>query len=372
MTAIVAATERIGVIGDGVDDLQRALQPGPAVRLARPPQQRPGRLEHRHHGVGLPRRTTSVSTPTRSHARPLRAGRGVRRRRHQAVGQLGGRRRRRRPPERGLRRPRQDPPRRPRRRALPRPRTAQRAALAAGPAGLRAGRVVARTAAPSPPAGPRRSSPRTRRWRTRRSSTPTSRPAPRSRPGPRPAQGAPRASARSSARRRQRPRARGGVQRPDAAGVLPAAAQQPRRRRPHGVRPRRAVPAPRSWRRSATAACHSRSQLVLDIVAREDPTMRQLLPPARRRARAPRGRRHAGSGRRHDPGVGRAGRRRRLQRDAAVAAGRDRRRSSRRSCRSCARAGCSARSTQEARCATTSASSRPASQYAPRPAKETA
>ena len=32
-----------------VDHLQRAVQPGPPVRLARPRQRRPGRLEHRHH-----------------------------------------------------------------------------------------------------------------------------------------------------------------------------------------------------------------------------------------------------------------------------------------------------------------------------------
>ncbi len=33
---------------DRLDHLQRALQPGPDVRLARPPERRPGRLEHRH------------------------------------------------------------------------------------------------------------------------------------------------------------------------------------------------------------------------------------------------------------------------------------------------------------------------------------
>ncbi|WP_242495002.1 NtaA/DmoA family FMN-dependent monooxygenase [Nocardioides zhouii] len=48
------------------------------------------------------------------------------------------------------------------------------------------------------------------------------------------------------------------------------------------------------------------------------------VPPARRRARAPGRHRHPRPGRRHHPGLGRARRRRRLQRDAAVAPGRDR------------------------------------------------
>ena len=141
MSAIAAVTSRIGLIGDRVHDVLRALQPGPAVRIARPPQQRPRRLEHRDHGrseCGPELRPRGAPGARR----PLRAGRRVPRGGHQAVGQLGGRGAGRRRRERALRRHRPDPLDRPRRTALLRRRTAQHRPLAAGPAGLRAGRVV--------------------------------------------------------------------------------------------------------------------------------------------------------------------------------------------------------------------------------------
>ena len=52
---------------DRVDHLQRAVQPGPAVRLGRPRQRRPGRLEHRHHRRSSTRPATSGSTSSRAH-----------------------------------------------------------------------------------------------------------------------------------------------------------------------------------------------------------------------------------------------------------------------------------------------------------------
>ena len=50
---------------DRVDDVQRAVQPGPAVRLARPHQRWSGGLEHRHDGRRRTRRATSASTSSR-------------------------------------------------------------------------------------------------------------------------------------------------------------------------------------------------------------------------------------------------------------------------------------------------------------------
>ena len=47
---------------DRLDHLQRALPHRPQVRLARPYQRRPGRLEHRHLVVRAPRRGTSAAT----------------------------------------------------------------------------------------------------------------------------------------------------------------------------------------------------------------------------------------------------------------------------------------------------------------------
>ena len=60
---------------DRVDDLQRAVQPGPALRLARPRQRRPRRLEHRHHrrrrrGPQLRPRRPARRTPTATSGPP--------------------------------------------------------------------------------------------------------------------------------------------------------------------------------------------------------------------------------------------------------------------------------------------------------------
>ena len=87
---------------------------------------------------------------------------------HEAVGQLGGRRGR-----SATRRPASAPTTGGSTRSTTRAtyfrvaRPAQRAALAAGPPAARAGRLVARTARTSRPGTPRRSSPPSRRWRTR-------------------------------------------------------------------------------------------------------------------------------------------------------------------------------------------------------------
>ena len=110
MTAIAAATERIGLIGTASTTYNEPYN------LAR----QFASLDHLSKGrAGWNIVTTGAADAARNfgldehplHARPLRAGRGVRRRRHEAVGQLGGRRGRRRPGERDLRRSRQDPPR---------------------------------------------------------------------------------------------------------------------------------------------------------------------------------------------------------------------------------------------------------------------
>ena len=307
MTAIVAATERIGVIGTASTTYTEPYN------LAR----QFAALDHLSKGrAGWNIVTTGAADAALNfgldahplHARPLRAGRGVRRRHHQAVGQLGGRRGRRRPGERDLRRPRQDPPRRPRRQALPGRGAAQRrrARRRAGRSTCRPGRR--RTAGPSPPAGPRRSSPRTRRSGSaqefyadikRRAQA----------HGPRPASSSRccRASARSSGPRRRRPRTctRSSTTSPSRSTRSPSSTGSP------ASTCRRTTSTGRSRARSSTPTSErsegSRFQLVLDIVDREQPDAPPAVPPARRRARPPGRHRHARPGRRHDPGVGRAG-----------------------------------------------------------------
>ena len=63
-----AATEHVGPHRDRVHHLQRAVPRGPHVRLARPHQRRPRRLEHRHLGDRRGGRATSASTSIRAHA----------------------------------------------------------------------------------------------------------------------------------------------------------------------------------------------------------------------------------------------------------------------------------------------------------------
>ena len=49
LTALAARDQPYRAHRHRVDHLQRAVQPGPAVRLTRSRQRRPGRLEHRDH-----------------------------------------------------------------------------------------------------------------------------------------------------------------------------------------------------------------------------------------------------------------------------------------------------------------------------------
>ena len=126
---------------DRVHDVQRPVQPGPALRLRRRRQRRPRRLERRDHRRPRRRRQLRAGRPARAQ-RALRARRRVPRGGLPALGQLGRRRAPRRQGVRRVGRPVADPRDRPRRPALPRPRPAQPAALAAGPPGDRPGRLV--------------------------------------------------------------------------------------------------------------------------------------------------------------------------------------------------------------------------------------
>ena len=147
-----------------VDDLQRARTTWRAASPRSTTSAAAGPA-----GTSSPRparrgRATSAST-TCPRTRALRARRRVRRRVHRSCGTAG------RTTRSSATRPpgvyadaATDPPDRPRRRVLPGARPAQRPALAAGPPAAGAGRLVARTAGPSPRATPRRSSPRSRRW----------------------------------------------------------------------------------------------------------------------------------------------------------------------------------------------------------------
>ncbi len=140
--AAVGARERDGSYrpgGDGIDDLQRALSRRPQIRLARPHQQRPSRLELRHVGAAggsaqlRTRRDRSASGALRPRAR-IHAGRD------RTLGQLGRRRVRARYRERAVLRSSQAACAASPGRVLLGRRAAQRAAPAAGLAGDRAGR----------------------------------------------------------------------------------------------------------------------------------------------------------------------------------------------------------------------------------------
>ncbi len=128
---------------DGVDDLQLAVQPCPAVCLARSRERWTRRLEHRHDGrprLGGQLRARGPARP----CRPVRARNRLPRGCTRVVGQLGRRRDRRRqgvgPVHAGGRRSRD----RPRRRLLQRPRAVECPPVAAGSPGARAGRLVRR------------------------------------------------------------------------------------------------------------------------------------------------------------------------------------------------------------------------------------
>ena len=122
-------------------DLQRALQHRPPLRLDRPYQRRPRRLEP---GDVADRGRVGEFRLRRAPGacRALRARRRILRGRHRPVGQLGRRRPAARQAERRLHGPRQGPLPRPRRQALQGQGTAQHHPLAAGLAGGGAGGLV--------------------------------------------------------------------------------------------------------------------------------------------------------------------------------------------------------------------------------------
>ncbi len=157
---------------DGLHQLRRALRPRAAVRVDRPHQWWPCRLEHRDHRQP---RCSAELRPRRPRTarRPLRARRGVRRGRQEAVGQLGGRRGDRRQADGSVRRRLEDPHDRPRRQVLPR-----RPGRSTPRARRRAIHCWSRPASPSRVAAsrrarPRRCSRRSARSRTARRFTPT-------------------------------------------------------------------------------------------------------------------------------------------------------------------------------------------------------
>ena len=124
-----------------LDHLRRALSHRAALRLARPHQRRPRRLEHRHH---LQSGRRAELRPGRAHGarRALSPRARVLRRRHRPVGQLGRRRLHPRRRERHLLRSRQDARAQPQGRIPFGERSAQHRAADAGLAGDRAGRRV--------------------------------------------------------------------------------------------------------------------------------------------------------------------------------------------------------------------------------------
>ena len=166
------STSRIGLIATASTTYTEPFNLARQFALARPHQQRPRRLEHRHLVAGDGGAQFRRRRPGEPR-RPLRPRRGVHGGRQGAVGQLGRRRGARRPRRRALRPGRPHPADQSRGRALPGGRAAQHAAHA-----RRAGRCSCRPARPTPAAAspratPRRCSPRTWRRRRRRNSTPT-------------------------------------------------------------------------------------------------------------------------------------------------------------------------------------------------------
>ena len=91
LTAIAVATERIGLIATASTHVLRAVQPGSAVRLARPHLERTRGVEHRHHGYGSGGSQLRAGQAPGSRG-PVFACKGIRRRGGAVVGQLGGRR----------------------------------------------------------------------------------------------------------------------------------------------------------------------------------------------------------------------------------------------------------------------------------------
>ena len=331
-----------------LDHLQRAVQPGPPVRLARPHQRRPGRLEHRHHRRRSTPPATSASTTLPAHARPLRAGRRVPGRRRCKLWDSWDD-----DAASATRRPASGATTRKvhpighvgRHFRVARRRSTCRARRRATRCSCRPARR--RTARTSPPGTPRRCSPRSRRSRTRRRSTPTS-------------SGGPPRRGRD----------------PDDVkilpGIVPGHRRAPRPRRARLERRARRLIRPEYAARAAgqdapratPTTCALDAQLPADLPrrgrdrGRQEPLHADREPgppraahrapadrPARRRPRPPHLRRHARAGRRRDPGLVR----RRAPPTASTSCRPCCRRASRRSsttwCRSCASAGCSVAST---------------------------
>ena len=324
LTAIAASTARIGLIGTASTTYTEPYNLARQLRRARPPQRRPGGLEHRHHRR---RRRGAELRPRRAPART--ADRYDRAEEFVDVvtalwDTLGGRCRRRRPARAGIF---ADPDKIHRidhvgkhfrvRGPLNAPRSPQ-------------GRPVYVQAGSSPRAGVRGAVGRGDLHR------------------------APDAGGGAGVLRRHQARAQPGRA---AAGPAPGAAGHQPVHRGHGEGgrglhqefneltqpgysldqlnrligvdlsaydldepfPREVIRTPMrsAARAAASSSCSTSSS------ARTPPSA--SCAPARRRARPPGRHRHAGPGRRHNPGLGRVRRRRRLQRHAAMADRRDRR-----------------------------------------------
>ncbi len=346
-----------------VHHLQRAVPPGPQVRLARPPQRRAGRLEHRH----LRHRGRGAQLQPR-HPHLEHADRYERAAEFLDVATklwdsweddaLGARQ-----GGRALRRHRPDP-----RRSSTAASTSRCAARSTCRARRRATRCWSRpgrprTARSSPPGTPRRSSPRSRPSPTARPSTPTSRSRlARYGRSPGPAQDPARHLADHRLHRGRgasgwRPELNdlivpeyGLTQLSNMLGVdlfdHPLDGPLPDRPAGRGRHQRQQEPV-HAGRRAGAAG---------------EPDHPPAARPARRRARSPGLRRHAGADRRPDRAVVHQRRRRRLQRHAAVPCRAGWRTSSTTWCPNCSAAACSAPSTPARRCATTTACrARPAS-----------
>ena len=105
LSALARCTEHIGLIATASTTLRRAVPHRPPLRLARPHQRRPRRMEHRHH-VQPGRRAELRHGRARRARRALPPRPRVLRRRHRPMGQLGRRRLHPRRRDRRLLRPR--------------------------------------------------------------------------------------------------------------------------------------------------------------------------------------------------------------------------------------------------------------------------
>ena len=290
---------------DGVDDLQLAVQPRPALRLDRPHQRRSRRLEHRHHGRSRHRPQLRARRPARPR-RALRARRRVPRRGLQALGlweddavladKASG----------VWADQHEDPPRRARRHALLRARARSRRR-----ARRRAARCIVQAGSSE---DGKALAARLRRGRVHRAADARRRARRSTRDLKARTRGVGRDAdddqdpARHRARDRRRPRPRRCAQERELDELIV----------PEYARAQLAQDAAASRRRTcrSIASCRptcptedeiegakSRYTLIVELARRERLTVRELHRPARRRPRPPHVRRHAGAGRRRDPGV---------------------------------------------------------------------